>query len=144
MKPADVVVSGAHTGGRVGVVRSHLDRGHASYRHVHHWDDEIVIVLTGEIAIHLDGHWIDAGTGTVTLLPRAREHAIVATANDTRILTVLAPAGYEERHALGPHGHPHHDGEPPDLDRLIAAAARCGCELTGPPPVEPTARPSSA
>jgi hypothetical protein len=75
--------------------------------------------------------------GGAILLPRGAEHAVVAVTPEARVLTILTPAGFEGFHrewaatAAG--------AASPSLERLVALAARYGCEITGPPPTPPGA-----
>jgi hypothetical protein len=63
-------------------------------------------------------------------LPRGVEHAHVVATELARMLVFVVPAGlegfYREVGALG--------ASPPDVERLVAMAARYGCEITGPTP----------
>jgi hypothetical protein len=62
-------------------------------------------------------------------LPRV-EHAHVVATELARMLVFVVPAGFEgfyrEVGALG--------ASPLDVERLVATAARYGCEITGPTP----------
>jgi hypothetical protein len=63
-------------------------------------------------------------------LPRGVEHAHVVATELARMLVFVVPAEFEgfyrEVGALG--------ASPPDAARLVATAARYGCEITGPTP----------
>ena len=127
-RQATVLVGGAETGGRLAIVEEVIGRGAELPRHLHHWEDEALYVLDGELAICLGGDWCRVPAGGVILLPRGVEHAVAVVGAAARVLTVLTPAGFEGFYR-------ELASAAPDLDRLVATAARYGCEITGLPAV---------
>ena len=125
-RQATVLVGGAETGGRLAIVEEVLWRGAELPRHLHHWEDEALYVLDGELAICLGGEWRRVPVGAAILLPSGIEHAVAVAGAAARVLTVLTPAGFEGFYR-------ELAGAAADLDRLVAVAARYGCEITGPP-----------
>jgi hypothetical protein len=65
------------------------------------------------------------------ILPRGVEHALVVATETARVLIFIAPAGFEGFYReIGAA-----DARSTDVERLVAtAAARYGCEITGPTP----------
>ena len=129
---ADVLIAGEATGGRFALVQTVEVRGGEPPRHRHEREDEILHVLDGALRVWIAGAWVEAPAGTTVVLPRGVEHGFVVAASRTRLLTALSPAGFEGfyRETAGL-------SNPIDLDRLVAMAARYGCEITGPSPREP-------
>ncbi len=126
-RQATILIGGAETGGRLAVAEEVIGRGAELPRHCHHWEDEALYVLEGELAVCLGGEWRWVPAGGAILLPRGVEHAVAVVGEEARVLTVLTPAGFEGFYR-------ELAGAAPDLDRLVATAARYGCEITGPPP----------
>lgn len=126
---AAVHVGGEESGGRLAVVETSVSPQLALPRHCHHWEDEVVYVLTGEIACWRGDAWRSYGAGQSVFVPRGTEHTVVALSDEARLLVTLTPAGFEGfyRELAGA-------GGPLPLDRLVALAARYGCEITGPCP----------
>ena len=122
-----ILMDGPASGGRLALVEVVERPGLALPRHAHHWEDEALYVLAGAIALWRDGSWRVVPRGASAFVPRGAEHAIVALTEEARLLTTLAPAGFEgfyrELGGNGCHELP--------LDRLVALAARYGCEVTG-------------
>jgi len=132
-----ILVDGEETGGRFALVETVEVWGGGLPRHRHHWEDEALYVLEGELAVCLGDERIAASAGTVVLLPRGVEHAVAAVTQEARALAVFTPAGFE--------GFYRELGEAaPDLERLVAMAARFGCEITGRAPVPGVDKPSRA
>jgi quercetin dioxygenase-like cupin family protein len=136
-EPTTVLVGGAQTGGKLALLEVRVGRDMVLPVHLHHWDDEIVYVLEGEVTFHLDGERRPGPAGTCLLLPRGSEHSYSVESAEARLLVVVAPSGIE-----GFYGEQCRSGTGvgPDLERLVTTGARFGVEVTGPAP-EP-ARPN--
>lgn len=123
-----VLVSGTESRGRVAIVELALTRGQDLPRHRHHWEDETIYVLEGTIRVWADGTWTTATAGAGLFLPRGVDHAVLTETANARLVVVFTPAGFEgffrELAAPGRVG----------LEQLVTAAARYGCEITGPMP----------
>ena len=129
-----VLLGGEATGGRFALLETVAVRGAATPRHCHHWEDETLYVRDGELAVCLGNEWRRLAAGAALLLPRGVEHAVAAVTPVARVLTVLTPAGFEGLHrelgAMVP-------AAGAGVERLVATAARYGCEISGPPPAPP-------
>ncbi len=101
-------------------------------------------VLEGELAIFLDGNWNRARAGTAMLLPRGVEHSFAVITAPARVLTILAPAGYEDWYREHPNGALGHGAGKSTVERFVAVAARYGCEVTGPHPGRPPSESAGA
>jgi quercetin dioxygenase-like cupin family protein len=125
-----VLLDGQDTGGRFALVESLESRGHEPPRHLHHWEDETLYVLQGELIVYLGDTAIRAPAGTAVLLPRGEEHSYEVLSGSASVLALYTPAGFEGFfQALADET----TGPQSSLDRLISVAARHGCEITGPP-----------
>lgn len=134
---ATILVSGGDTGGHFALIEVVAERGAAPPRHVHHREDETIYVLEGEITVHADGAEVPVPAGATMVLPRGREHSFVVESPEARMLTLVSPAGFEDMilELKGP-AEPGAASEDGTIERLVSAAARYGCDITGPPPPE--------
>ncbi|MBA2316132.1 MAG: cupin domain-containing protein [Chloroflexi bacterium] len=135
---ATIKAAGDQTGGRLAVVEFLCPPGFATPRHVHHAEDEAFVVLEGSLSGFCGESAWAGSPGSLVWLPRDVEHGFSVDPGGTaRIVAITTPAGFErfvteagvpaERRTLPPDG-------PPDIERLIAAAAQHGQEILGPPP----------
>ena len=125
---ASILVTGAETGGRFALVETIEVRGAEPPRHLHHGEDETLYVVEGELRVWLAGQWHDAPAGSALTLSRGVEHGCAVVTEEARVLTVLAPAGFE-----GFHRELEEPRAGATLERLVITAARYDCEITGPP-----------
>jgi quercetin dioxygenase-like cupin family protein len=127
-----VLVSGADTKGRLAVIEIRERRGGEPLRHLHHWEDEIVYVLEGEVTFALNDEHLPRSTGSCVVLPAGHEHAYAIASEEARLLVITVPAGLEDlyRELGGLNG-----AGRSDVERLVTVAARYGVEITGPPGV---------
>jgi len=117
-----------------------MPRGKTTPLHTHPNVDETLIVLEGEILVHVQGTEHPVGPGNVAVVPRGARHAFLVTSEMARILALQTPGSGEAfyRDASEPSADETDAERPPDLDRLRAAAERNpSCiEILGPPPFE--------
>ncbi len=110
--------------------------GFASPYHTHHLEDEAFYVLEGEVAFVCDGKWLHAGPGSYVFGPREIPHGFkVVGTGPARMLLLCAPGGFEHfvlelatDATLPP--------APPDMAKLMAAAAKYKIDIHGPLPEE--------
>jgi mannose-6-phosphate isomerase-like protein (cupin superfamily) len=137
-----VHVRGEETSGRYSVVESLEPPGHQPPPHVHHDDDEGFYVLEGEITVWAGERETVLGPGDFINAPRGVPHTFrVTSAAPARMLVTSAPARFDAfvREFGTPAARdelPVVDG-PPDVERLVATAARHGVEILGPPGMLP-------
>ena len=126
-----VLVAGEETGGRLAIVELRERRGAGPPHHVHAREDEVVYVLEGRVTFHTGGEPLDCPAGTCLLLPRGGEHTFRVVSAEARLLVLAAPAGIEGyyRELGGPDAD---RGGAPEVERLVATAARYGVAITGP------------
>ena len=124
---ATVLLAGEETRGAFALVETLEVRGAEPPRHIHYGEDEALYVLEGSLDVWLAGGWVEAPAGAGVFVPRGVEHAFLVATGRARVLSWVAPAGFEgfyrEMGALRS-----------EVERLVAAAARYGCEITGPAP----------
>ena len=110
--------------------------GFGSPYHVHHREDEAFYVLEGEMAFVCGGKWMRGGPGTYVFGPREIPHGFkVVGDKPARMLLMCAPGGFE--------GFVHDlkcdldsPPSPPEMAKVIEAAARYGVDILGPLPDE--------
>ncbi len=129
-----VLIAGEETGGRFALLETVEARGEEPPRHLHHWEDEALYVLDGELAVCLGEEWHRVPAGAAILLPRGMEHGFAVVGAAARLLSVLAPAGFERFYAELAVPDP---ADRSHVERVITVAARYGVEITGPPPSRP-------
>jgi quercetin dioxygenase-like cupin family protein len=133
-----IKASGESTAGRVAVTENWAPRGYGSPLHVHHNEDEWFYVLSGELTFWVGGEVIDAPAGSFVYGPRDLPHTFTVSSDEARFLLVIEPAGFEQfllelsdpaRAATLPPA----TVQPPAPETMMAAAARYGIEILGPP-----------
>jgi quercetin dioxygenase-like cupin family protein len=105
--------------------------------HVHHNEDEAFYVLEGQVRFVCDGRWLVAGPGTWVFGPRDLPHGFkVTSTTPARMLLLCSPAGFEKfvLELCTPLDAP---PGPPEMTKLMAAAARFNIDILGPLPAEP-------
>lgn len=132
----EVLLDAARTGGQLMVTRSILGDGDASPLHVHGHEDEVFVVLDGELAFWVGDERRDVGAGGVAFLPRALPHAYRVLSGPAQVLTLCTPAGFEEffRQAGHDQSTPAPEGWAVGPAELASAMARAGGQILGPPP----------
>lgn len=132
--------TGEQTGRLLAVFEQLIPPGVGVPWHLHHNEDESLYVIDGEILFIVGDEQkrISAGPGTYVFGPRGIPHGF---RNDgpapVRLLLEYTPAGFERfvlavsepapAPGLAPAG-------PPDMDRIIAEAAKVNIEILGPLP----------
>jgi quercetin dioxygenase-like cupin family protein len=107
--------------------------------HAHTREEECFYVLEGAITCIVDGEAIEVPAGGFVILPRGVPHRYELATEEARLLNLCVPAGFEGfyRELSEPAATltvpPRPDG-PPDIERLLAAAAEFGVKIFGPPP----------
>ncbi len=125
----------ADTGGAIGLVEGNFYKGFGPPLHVHHREDEGMLVLEGEIRFRQGEEEFVAGPGTLVWGPREVPHAFTVQSNSARALVIATPGGFEQMFADG--GIPASEAtEPPaqryDPDAARALAEKYGFDVIGP------------
>src|SRR3954447_2241536 len=126
------------TGGAFLLFEDRLDRGKVTPLHIHPDSDETMIVLEGEILMHLDGVEHTVAAGGVAVAPRGVPHAFkVVGPEGTRLLCLHTPGCCQAFYmdASEPAADEDETGSSVDMARVKASAKKNGgIEILGPPP----------
>ncbi len=122
-------VTGRDSGGAYAIVEHPLQPGAlAAPPHTHAREDELSIVLEGEVGVQIGDEVYSAGPGTYIRKPRGVPHTFWnATDRPARLIEIISPAGFEGyfRDAAELLA----TGGPPDLGALMEVAGRYGLTL---------------
>ena len=104
--------------------------------HVQHWEDEACYVLEGEYEFLDKGRTIRVGVGSLIYVPRGNLHTHKNVGDKPgRMLVSQTPGGSHERFfeelSQTPVA-PAVSGDPPDVERVAAIAAKYGIEIPSP------------
>ncbi len=126
-----ILLTAAMTGGTMGMFEAVAAPDQGPPRHVHHHEDEIFYILSGEVIFWLDGETVTKGPGDVVFAPKGKPHTFhVIGPNPGRWITILTPGGGEKFFLDMAAGNY-------QLPKQIAEAAQIAAtyqmEFTGPP-----------
>ncbi len=126
------------TGGRFLLVEELAPRGTATPLHVHPEEDESFHVLEGGMTFYLeDGQPIPASAGSFVHIPKGYvPHAFQVDSETARFLVFTRPP---HEHFIRAAAEPAPSRtlpppEPPNMEKVGAAAVQYGIEILGPPP----------
>ncbi len=124
------------TNGAFGLMEHHsMPPGFASPYHRHHLEDEAFYVLEGELAVVVDGKWMQAGPGTFVFGPRGIPHGFeVAGDVPVRMLLLCSPGGFERFVLELSEPDTTMPPTPPDMAKLVATASKYRIDILGPLP----------
>jgi hypothetical protein len=97
--------------------------------HVHANEDEIFIVLEGEIEFSVEGRRFVRGPLQTAFVRRGQVHSFRTGASGARCITVLTPGGFEGFFAEAAREQLR---LPEDTDEVVALAALFGSRMVGP------------
>ena len=130
--------TGDQTEGRFAVMELLAPKGFAAPLHIHRREDELFVVLSGEVRVQHGDEVIEAVTGSLVHGPRGVPHSFHVDSAEARILLFFGPAGVEGFFRDG--GKPARSmGLPPadeqflDKQALMEIASRYNQEFVGPP-----------
>jgi quercetin dioxygenase-like cupin family protein len=138
-----IKASAETSGGGLTLIEAVCPQGPGAPLHVHHDDNEWFYVLEGEMAFWVGGTVIAAPAGSFVFGPRGIPHTFDVVTPEARFLLGADPAGFDRfPREVGVRAEtltlpPPPDG-PPDIGALVAAAARFGIEILGPPGFPPS------
>jgi quercetin dioxygenase-like cupin family protein len=126
------------TGGRLSAAEFVAPKGFASPLHVHPNDDELFVVLSGEVRFQLGERVVEGTAGSFVYGPHSVGHSFYVDSPEARLLLIFGPAGTEGLFRDG--GKPARTvGIPPadekfiDIPTLTGIAQRYGQDFLGPP-----------
>ena len=130
--------TGDQTEGRFAVMELLAPKGFAAPLHIHRQEDELFVVLSGEVRVQHGDEVIEAVAGSLVHGPRGVPHSFHVDSAEARILLFFGPAGVEGFFRDG--GKPARSmGLPPadeqflDKQALMEIASRYNQEFVGPP-----------
>jgi quercetin dioxygenase-like cupin family protein len=126
------------TGGRIAVFQATVPEGFSPPRHIHTREDEVFLILDGEVEFDLDGDHRRAGPGAAVYMPRGVPHTFRVTSPVARMLGVMTPGAFEQlfRNLSVPAGArtmPAPGTVPFDVPAVMAEQTRLGTQVVGPP-----------
>jgi quercetin dioxygenase-like cupin family protein len=133
-----VKATAKQTGNAFGLIEQLAPVGPGSPYHVHRAEDESFYVLEGQLEFISGERRLTGGPGSYVFLPRDIPHGFrVVGTSPARFLVLTTPGGFE--------GFVMEVGQPaasltlpapmePDMDKLVAIAARYQIEILGPLP----------
>ena len=133
---ARILIPGAASGGAVSVMEFQDPIGHATPLHVHGGEDEVWIVLDGEISFFVGDERYDLEPGPAAFGPRGVPHAYLVRSQTAKLAATFAPAGIEEWFAKNSSPVLSADEVPApfDIGAIVAAAEAFKLTVAGPPP----------
>jgi mannose-6-phosphate isomerase-like protein (cupin superfamily) len=123
------ILGTAQTGGTMSIIYGEADPFNGPPAHVHDREDEIFVVLEGEITFEVAGERFSRGPMGTAFVPRGTPHSFMTGAQGALCLTVLTPGGFEGFFAEMAKGQ---FQMPQDMAAVAAIAARYGSHLEGP------------
>jgi quercetin dioxygenase-like cupin family protein len=134
----EFLVPSEATGGTMSVIRTTLVEGFGPPRHIHTREDEVFVVVEGDVLFEIDGHRRLAGPGTSVWMPRGVPHTFRVQSPVAVLLGVMTPGGFEElfRNLSIPAARravPAPGTAPLDIPTVMAEQRRLGTEVVGPP-----------
>ena len=123
-------IDGEDMGGAVSIVEQPFEVGALVPPHIHTREDEISVVLQGQVGFRSEDHEVVLNPGGYIVKPRGEVHAMWnAGKSPARIIEIITPAGFEEAMrevaAMAAAG-------PPDPEALGEVAARYGMSFEEP------------
>ncbi len=131
---AVIKATAADTGGLMSIVEVTEPPGTEGPLHVHHREDEAFWILEGDVTIYVGDTTIEAHAGDYAWGPRGIPHRYTVGPAGCRMLFICVPGGFEHlvvatSEPAGSRTLPPPAEEPPDMERVAAAAAAHDCEL---------------
>jgi quercetin dioxygenase-like cupin family protein len=126
------------TDGRFAAIEMLTPKGFASPLHIHRQEDEIFVVLSGEVRVRHGDSIIEAVAGSIVFGPRDVPHAFRVDSDEARLLLFFGPAGVEGffrdgGKPAGSYALPPPDEQFLDKEALTEIAGRYHQEFIGPP-----------
>jgi quercetin dioxygenase-like cupin family protein len=123
------------TGGALGLVDATFYQGFGPPLHVHHHEDEAMLVLEGEFRFRRGVEEFTAAPGTLVWMARGVPHTFTVRSPTARALVIVTPGGFEQMFVDG--GIPAvASSKPPthayDPDAARALAEKFGFDVVGP------------
>ena len=126
------------TEGRLAAMELLAPKGFASPLHIHRREDELFVVLSGEVRVQHGETVMEAVAGSLVYGPRNVAHGFRVDSDEARLLLIFGPAGVEGffregGKPAGSFGLPPADEQFLDRGALMEVGARYDQEFVGPP-----------
>lgn len=131
----EVLLDAERSDGQLMVTRSSLVRGDSAPVHVHGREDELFVVLAGEVTFWVGEQRQQVTDGGLAWLPRGLAHTYRVDSEQAQLMTVCTPGGLEGffRTAGRDLALPEPDGWAITPQTMGAALAAHGGSIVGPP-----------
>jgi quercetin dioxygenase-like cupin family protein len=129
--------SAEQTGGRFSLIEEVAPGGEGTPLHAHSEDDETFYVLEGDLTFYLDDDQpIPAFAGSFVHIPGGVVHAFQVDSETARYLILTTPQHERFYRAISEPAQTRTfpPEEPPDMEKIEAAAQKYKVEILGPPP----------
>jgi quercetin dioxygenase-like cupin family protein len=126
------------TDGQLSVFRATLRHGFAPPLHIHTLEDEVFLVVEGDVSFEIDGGRRSAGPGTSVYVPRGTAHGFVVESEVAVMLGIMTPGAFEQLFRVlsvpaAARGLPPAGTVPLDVDAVIAQQLALETRVVGPP-----------
>lgn len=132
-----------NSNGRVALIAADTVPGGEPPCHRHHWEDEVLYVLQGEVVAWMKGVWKRIPPGDALFIPRGSNHTFTVISPQARVLMLVVPAGFENFYKELQATTLWLPSHSPAIEQWVVAAAHYGCEITAPHPGQPVLRAAS-
>lgn len=124
----DFFLTGAQTNGWLSAGLYVAPPHHGPPLHIHHREDELLIVIEGRFSFFTDGKWTEGGPGTTVFLPRGQAHSFRNIGDAPGKLYLMAnPSGLES--FFEQCSEPFHRKDGPDMETIFRIGADHGIEF---------------
>lgn len=123
------ILAAADTGGAISVIYGEAGPFNGPPAHIHRNEDEIIIVLKGEVEFETADARFTRGPLGLAFLPRGQMHSFRTGPDGARCLTILTPGGFEGFFAEAARADLR---LPQDIAKVAALAGRYGSDFVGP------------
>src|SRR4051812_37799624 len=113
------------------------NQNHATPLHIHDGEDEVWVLLEGEVSFFVGDQRLDLQAGQVAHGPRGVPHAYLVRSPTSLLAVTFAPAGIENWFAQNSSPILSLDDAPAafDIGAIVAAAEAYRLRVAGPPPM---------
>jgi quercetin dioxygenase-like cupin family protein len=123
------ILAADETGGAISIIYGEAGPFSGPPAHIHSHEDEVIIVLEGEVEFETADERFTRGPLGLAFLPRGQMHSFQTGPEGARCLTILTPGGFEGFFAEAAKA----DLQlPQDIQRVAALADRYGSVFVGP------------
>ena len=134
----EFLIPADRTDGRLSVFQATMPEAFSPPRHIHTREDEVFLVLEGEVWFDIDGERQLAGPGTSVYMPRGVPHSFRVKSPVARMLGIMTPGQFEQLFRklsvrADERTLPELGAVPFDVPTVMAEQTRLGTRVVGPP-----------